>query len=229
MSWPSTRERGPSGPAVVGPIFNELPRHAPEPPHTAQTLNYPVGPSAYNDRRSAYYNGRFGHMVGQSAHTVGRSAYLTGRFDTYFFDEDCYLNSHPSQLNFPSHYTMHQHHSTTSQTHEASTFRPHLEGRKGMTTPMSHIGKGMRHKTQINGRWRQQTNIQTTSSMLDQKVDGLPPAAIDIVREEITRVFRDKLGVSMVPRGQSYRRPYDNRFDNHPYPHGTRKVFGWPR
>jgi hypothetical protein len=46
--------------------------------------------------------------------------------------------------------------------------------------------------------------------MFDQRASGLAPAAIDIVREEITGVFRDKLGVSMVPRGQSYRRPYDS-------------------
>jgi hypothetical protein len=26
----------------------------------------------------------------------------------------------------------------------------------------------------------------------------------------------------MVPRGQSYGRPYDSRFDHHPYPQGTR-------
>jgi hypothetical protein len=35
MSGPFARERGPSGPVAVGPIFNELPRHAPEPPRTA--------------------------------------------------------------------------------------------------------------------------------------------------------------------------------------------------
>jgi hypothetical protein len=81
MFGPSARERGSSRPAAVGPIFNELPRHAPEPPHNMQTLNYSVGPSAYNDGRSAYNNGRFGHMAGQSAHTAGRSTYLTGRFD----------------------------------------------------------------------------------------------------------------------------------------------------
>jgi hypothetical protein len=33
MSEPSARERRPSGPATVGPIFNEVPRHAPEPSH----------------------------------------------------------------------------------------------------------------------------------------------------------------------------------------------------
>jgi hypothetical protein len=58
--------------------------------------------------------------------------------------------------------------------------------------------------------------------MFDQRASGLAPAAIDIVREEIARAFRDKLGVSMVPGGQSYRKPYDSRFDHHPYPQGTR-------
>jgi hypothetical protein len=37
--------------------------------------------------------------------------------------------------------------------------------------------------------------------MMGQRAGGLPPAAIDIVREEIAGVFRDKLGVSMVPGG----------------------------
>jgi hypothetical protein len=45
---------GPSGHVAVGPIFNELLGYAPESPRTMQTLDYPVGPSAYNDRRSAY-------------------------------------------------------------------------------------------------------------------------------------------------------------------------------
>jgi hypothetical protein len=31
----SARERGPSGPVTAGPIFIELPRHTPEPPHIA--------------------------------------------------------------------------------------------------------------------------------------------------------------------------------------------------
>jgi hypothetical protein len=58
--------------------------------------------------------------------------------------------------------------------------------------------------------------------MFDQRAGGLAPAAIDIVREEMVEAFRDKLGVSMVPGGQSYRKPYDNQFDHHPYPQGTR-------
>jgi hypothetical protein len=57
---------------------------------------------------------------------------------------------------------------------------------------------------------------------LDQRAGGLPPAAIDIVREEIAGVFRDKLGVSIVPGGHSYRRPYGSHFDRLPYPQGTR-------
>jgi hypothetical protein len=83
MFEPSARERGPSGPATAGPIVNELPRHAPKPPHMAQNLNYPVGPSAYNDGWSAYNHGRSGYMSGQSAHQS--------------FEEDCYLNLHLSQ------------------------------------------------------------------------------------------------------------------------------------
>jgi hypothetical protein len=43
MPGPSAREHGPSGPATIGPIFNELPRYAPEPQHMTQNLNYPVG------------------------------------------------------------------------------------------------------------------------------------------------------------------------------------------
>jgi hypothetical protein len=78
----------------LSPIFNELPRHALEPPHMAQNLNYLVGPSAYNDGRSANNHGRSEYMFGQSAHE--------------FFEEDCYLNPHSSQQHFPSHYAMHQ-------------------------------------------------------------------------------------------------------------------------
>jgi hypothetical protein len=51
MSGPSTRGRGPSGPAVADPIFrSELPRPAPKPPHAVQTLGSPFGPSAYGAR-----------------------------------------------------------------------------------------------------------------------------------------------------------------------------------
>jgi hypothetical protein len=94
MSGPSAREHGSSGPATAGPIFNELPRHAPEPPHTSQNPNYPVGRSAYNDGRSAYNHGRSKYISGQSAHES--------------FEEGYYLNPHPSQQYFPSHYVMHQ-------------------------------------------------------------------------------------------------------------------------
>jgi hypothetical protein len=58
--------------------------------------------------------------------------------------------------------------------------------------------------------------------MFDQRAGGLAPAAIDIVRGEIAGAFQDKLEVSMVPGGQSYWKPYDIRFDHHPYLQGTR-------
>ena len=68
-----------------------------------------------------------------------------------------------------------------------------------MASPMSLIGHALtRRKTQTNG---EENNIQTNSPILDQRVGGLPPDAIDIVREEIAGAFRDKFGVSIVPGG----------------------------
>jgi hypothetical protein len=59
----------------------------------------------------------------------------------------------------------------------------------------------MHHIAQTNGGRRQHANIQRTPPIFDQRAGGLTPVAIDIVREEIAGAFRDKLGVSMVPRG----------------------------
>jgi hypothetical protein len=43
------RMTGPSGPAAAGPVFrNKLPRPAPEPPCTVQTLNKPFELSVYS-------------------------------------------------------------------------------------------------------------------------------------------------------------------------------------
>jgi hypothetical protein len=82
MSGLSARERGPSGLAMAGPILNELPRYASEPPHVTQTLNHLDGRSAYDH--------------GQSAYLTGRSAYPTGRSSIGMLEEDRYLNPHSS-------------------------------------------------------------------------------------------------------------------------------------
>jgi hypothetical protein len=72
MSRPSARERGPSGPVATDPIFrSELPRPAPKPPHTVQTLDNSFEPSAYDARQSEYNARRSGHMAGQPAHVTG--------------------------------------------------------------------------------------------------------------------------------------------------------------
>jgi hypothetical protein len=112
MPRPSAHKRGPSRPAAAGPIFrSELPRPAPEPPCTTQTRDNPFGLSAYGARQSEY--------------NVGRSAYLTGQSGIEFFEEDGYPTPHPSQLNFPSHHTTHQHHNITYQTRESEYFLTH--------------------------------------------------------------------------------------------------------
>jgi hypothetical protein len=119
MSGLSECERGPFEPAAAGPIFNELPRHAPEPPLTAQTLNYTVRRSAYNDGWSAYNNGRSDHMAGRSVYPIERSG-------AEFVEEDCYLNPHPSQQNFPSCPTAPRHYNITFQTHGGEYFSAHM-------------------------------------------------------------------------------------------------------
>jgi hypothetical protein len=207
MPEPSARECGPSGPATTGPIFNELPRHAPEPPHMAKNLNYPVGPSAYNDRRSAYNHGRSGYISGQSTHEC--------------FEEDCHLNPHPSKKHFASHYAMHQPINTKSRAQESFSAPPRRPERNDQSYEPYMVNGNALHSSNQWGE-RQHANIQPTPPMFNQRAGGLAPTAIDIVREEIAGAFRDKLRVSMVPGGQSYRKPYDSRFDHHPYPQGTR-------
>jgi hypothetical protein len=51
---------------------------------------------------------------------------------------------------------------------------------------------------------------------------GLPPGAMEKIREEMTELFRDKFGVSVARVGQSYQKPYNHRFDTVPYPQGAR-------
>jgi hypothetical protein len=160
-------------------------------------------------------------MARRSAHGAGRSTYLTGRSGTEFFELDGYPIPYPSQLDSPSHNTTHQHHNIIYQTRESEYF---LAPRRPERNSQSYEP----HRAYINmpqnpNQWggKQHNNIQTNSPILDQRVGGLPPAAIDIVREEIAGAFRDKLGVSIVPGGQSYRRPYDSQFDRLPYPQGT--------
>jgi hypothetical protein len=207
MPGPSACERGPSGPATVGPIFNELPTHVPEPYRLAQNSNYPVEPFAYHDGRSTYNHGRFGPTSGQSAHDL--------------FEEDCYPNPHPSQQHFPSHYAIHQPNNTKFRAQESFPAPPRRPKRNDQSyEPYRASGSAPHSSNQWGGR--QHANIQPTPSMFDQRADGLAPAAIDIVREEIAGAFRDKLGVSIVPGGQPYQKPYGSRFDHHPYPQGTR-------
>jgi hypothetical protein len=141
-------------------------------------------------------------MAGQSAHVVGRSAYPTGRSGTGLFEEYCYLNPRPSQQHFPSYYTMHQPINTESQAHGGEYF-PALPRRPERNGQSYEPYRANSNAPQNPNHWggRQQTNVQTTSPMIGQRAGGVPPAAIDIVWEEIAEAFRYKLGLSMVPGG----------------------------
>ncbi len=142
----------------VGPIFNELPRYAPEPPHMTQNPNYPVGRSAYNDGRSAYNHGRSGYVSGQSAHES--------------FEEDYYMNPRPSQQHFPSHYAMHQPINSGSRAQESFPSPPRRPERNDQTyEPYRANGNAPRSSNQWGER--QHTNIQPTPPMFDQRAGGL--------------------------------------------------------
>jgi hypothetical protein len=128
--------------------------------------------------------------------------YPTGRSGTGMFEEDCYLNPHPSQQHFPSQYTMHQPINTVSQTHGGEYFPapPKRPERNGQSYEPYRVNS---NAPQNSNQWggRQHANIQSNTPMFDQRASGLAPAIIDIVREELAGAFRDKLGVSMVPGG----------------------------
>jgi hypothetical protein len=117
---------------------------------------------------------------------------LTGRFDVEYIkpnDNDYYSITHPSQLNFPLYPTTPQHHNMTSQTcgdeyfsassrsyeRDNRLYKPH---RASINAP----------ENQSQWIWRQH-NVQTSTPMLHQRADGLPPADIDIVREKIAKTF----------------------------------------
>jgi hypothetical protein len=168
------------------PFFrSELPRPAPKPPHTVQNLDNLFRPSVFGARRSEYNDERSGHMVGQSTHVTGRSRIFNRTVrHRVFFEEDGYSTPRLSQLNSPSHHTTHQNHNITYQTRESEYFpasrRPERNGQS--YEPHRACINVPQNPNQWGGK--QHTNIQTTSPILDQRVDGLPPAAIDIVREK---------------------------------------------
>ena len=55
-----------------------------------------------------------------------------------------------------------------------------------------------------------------------QRSGGLPSGAMEKIREEMTELFQDRLGVSVARVGQSYQKPYDHRFNTVSYPQGER-------
>jgi hypothetical protein len=97
----------------------------------AQNLNYPIGRSAYN-------HGRSGYMSGQSEHE--------------FFEEDCYLNPHPSQQHFPSHYAMHQPINTKSRAHESFLAPPRRPKRNDQSYELYRVNGNAPHNSNQWGK-----------------------------------------------------------------------------
>jgi hypothetical protein len=66
------------------------------------------------------------------------------------------------------------------------------------------------HITQTLGQESDIMIHQHTHTHMGLRAGGLPSSAINIVREEITKAFRNKLRVNVSHVGQSYRRSYNN-------------------
>jgi hypothetical protein len=112
-----------------------------------------------------------------------QSGYVSGQSARESFEED-YMNPRSSQQHFPSHYAMHQPINSGSKAQESFPAPPRRPERNDQTyEPYRANGNAPRNSNQWGER--QHANIQPTPPMFDQRVGGLAPAAIDIVREEI--------------------------------------------
>jgi hypothetical protein len=59
-------------------------------------------------------------------------------------------------------------------------------------------------------------------TMPDPRTGGLPPDAMEKIREEMTELLRERLDISVAIKGHSYRKPNNHRFDTMSYSQGTR-------
>jgi hypothetical protein len=101
---------------------------------------------------------------------------------------------------FPLPPTAPQHHNTTPQMHGGEHFLPPRKPRRDDRSyefPRASINA----PKNLNPWARRQHNTQVPTPLIDQRAGSLPPPAIDIVREEITGSFWDKLWVSIMPGG----------------------------
>jgi hypothetical protein len=99
---------------------------------------------------------------------------------------------------------MHQHINKKSRAQESFPAPPRRPERNDQSHEPYRVNGNAPHSSNQWGE-RQHANIQPTPPIFNQRVGGLAPAVIDIVREEIAGAFRDKLGVSMVPEGNHIR------------------------
>jgi hypothetical protein len=61
-------------------------------------------------------------------------------------------------------------------------------------------------------------NVQPNEPL--QRTGGLPLGSMEKIWEEIAELLRERLNVSVSILEQSYRKPYNHRFDTVPYPQG---------
>jgi hypothetical protein len=198
---------------LYGIPMNSYPGQVPPPPSLlgrSATLDA-AGPSELLPGPSDPYADRPAFYVGQSGAVPGlscgapRMANTTGQFGCTTVQTG-YTYAEPAVARHaPNYYTPQQ------QYVSPSTYLNH-------NTLYNHRPINTIDRSRQEGRY---TNTRPNEPHSPGS-GGLPPGAMEKIREEMTELFQDKFGVSVAKVGQSYQKPYDHRFDTAPYPQGAR-------
>jgi hypothetical protein len=169
-----------------------------------------VGPSELLSGQSGPYADRLAFPAGQSGTAPGLPrgapiiANTTGQLGCTTVQPG-YAYAEPTVAHYaPNYYTPHQ------QYVPPPTYLNH-------NTPYNHRPINIIDRSRQDGRH----NNARPNEPHSLGSGGLPPGAMEKIREEMAKLFRDRLGVSVARVGQSYQKPYDHRFDIVTYPQGA--------
>jgi hypothetical protein len=144
-----------------------------------------------------------GYTRGLSEHITGPSGYYTGPSTTGYEEQNIEYYQQPYyqlQTNISLAPTTPQECGMIPPTHRYEpSSAPRRSERRSMQygVPRANINAPHNPNTWARGQY----NDASGTTHIDQRVGWLPTPTIDIVRDEITGAFRDKLGVNVSPRG----------------------------
>jgi hypothetical protein len=201
MTEPSGYSPGPFGPIADHPVLYDRWSGY----ETTQAAPYTAG-------QSGYTFGPFGPVADHPTSYAGPSGYAyaeprAARY-THF--------PHSSQQHYGAPPAIHYNHAIPPHGHRAEYCSATREPKRYRAepgdinrTPNTHLKHSWEENRQSDVR---QPEIST------HKLSGWSPDMAERIRDEVARIFRDKLDVSVLGTWQSYRKPYSHRFDTVPYP-----------